>query len=249
MRVLPLSLAVLGTCAGLSALLAQTVEGLDLQAIKAGSAAMQADAQAFADHVKDRGDQFREEASQVREGGVSNMARIATADLPKGPNGAVDFDEIVKGANANANGTLKGEAPQFIVFASLSIPPQSLRALISDTARAGGVVVFRGFPNNSMRQFAGELGKIIQKQDDFANVGVDPRLFRAFNVTAVPTYVAVSSDFDLCAGFHCETKLPPHDRMTGNVTVQYALESFRDGRGAGAGVASVALANIERNRP
>jgi len=68
-------------------------------------------------------------------------------------------------------------------------------------------------------------------------------------VTAVPTYVAVSSDFDLCAGFHCETKLPPHDRMTGNVTVQYALESFRDGRGAGAGVASVALANIERNRP
>lgn len=249
MRILLLSIAALGTCAGLSALLAQTVEGLDLQAIKARSAAMEADAQAFAEHVKDRGDQFREEAAQVREGGMSNLARIATADLPKGPNGAVDFDEIVQGANANANGALKGEAPQFIVFASLSIPPQSLRALIADTARAGGVVVFRGFPNNAMRQFARELGKIIQKQDDFANVGVDPRLFRAFNVTAVPTYVAVASDFDLCAGFHCETKLPPHDRMTGNVAVQYALETFQSARGPGAAVASVALTNMARNRP
>jgi len=249
MRFVSLSVAALATCAGLSALLAQTVEGLDLQAIKARSAAMQADAQAFADHVKDRGDQFREEAVQVRDGGMSNMARISTADLPKGPGGAVDFDEIVKGANANASGALKGEAPQFIVFASLSIPPQSLRALISDTARAGGSVVFRGFPNNSMRQFAGELGKVIQKQDDFANIGVDPRLFRAFNVTAVPTYVAVSSDFDLCAGFHCETRLPPHDRMTGNVTVQYALETFKEGRGPGAAVAAVALGNIERSKP
>ncbi|MGC5189053.1 hypothetical protein ACPXBB_25990, partial [Escherichia coli] len=60
-------LAVLGA-AGVSALLAQTVDGVDVQAIKKRSTDLAAEAQAFVDQVKDRGDQFREEAAQVREG-------------------------------------------------------------------------------------------------------------------------------------------------------------------------------------
>src|SRR3546814_3727734 len=80
------------------------------------------------------------------------------------------------------------------------MPPKALRQLIQDTARAGGVVVFRGFPNNSLKAFSQALGKIVERQDDFANIGIDPRLFRTFDVQAVPTYIAVSSDFDLCAG-------------------------------------------------
>jgi conjugal transfer pilus assembly protein TrbC len=82
-----------------------------------------------------------------------------------------------------------------------------------------------------------------------ASIGIDPRLFRAFDVQAVPTYVAVSSDFDLCAGFSCQTKVPPYDRMTGNVTVEYALSSFVDGRGPGARVAAVGLSNLKKARP
>src|SRR3546814_5785758 len=80
---------------------------------------------------------------------------------------------------------------------------------------------------------------LFRSEDDFANIGIDPRLFRAFDVQAVPTYVAVSSDFDLCAGFSCRTKVPPHDRMIGNVTVEYALSSFAEGNGPGARVAAV----------
>ena len=60
------------------------------------------------------------------------------------------------------------EAPQLIAFASLSMPPKALRQLIEDTARAGGVVVFRGFPNNSMKEFSQALGKIVDREDDFA---------------------------------------------------------------------------------
>ena len=37
------------------------------------------------------------------------------------------------------------------------MPPQALRRLIADTAKAGGVVVFRGFPNNSMRAFSDSM--------------------------------------------------------------------------------------------
>ncbi len=239
--------ALLGI-AGVSALLAQTVDGIDIQGIKQRSADLQADAEAFVNQVKDRGDAFREDAGTVREAGLENMQRVAKSDLPKGPAGPVDFDEIVKGASSNLAAG-KGEAPQFIVFASLSMPPQSLKQLIGDTARAGGVVVFRGFPNNSMKEFAGRLGKIVDRQDDFANVGIDPRLFRAFDVQAVPTYVAVSTDFDLCAGFSCQTKVPPYDRLIGNVSVQYALEQFAEGNGPGARVAAVGLTNLRKAHP
>ncbi|MFD1104683.1 type-F conjugative transfer system pilin assembly protein TrbC [Sphingobium olei] len=231
--------------ASVTALLAQTVDGIDVQAIKQRSADLQADAEAFVNQVKDRGDAFREDAAQSRDAGMANMQRVATSELPKGPAGPVDFDEIVAGAASNVTAG-KGEAPQFIVFASLSMPPQSLRKLIADTARAGGVVVFRGFPNNSMKEFAGRLGKIVDQQNDFANVGIDPRLFRAFDVQAVPTYVAVSSDFDLCAGFSCQTKVPPYDRLVGNVSVEYALEQFADGNGPGARIAAVGLSNMRK---
>ncbi len=92
------------------------------------------------------------------------------------------------------------------------------------------------------------LTRVVNK-GQFASIGVDPRLFRAFQVQAVPTYVSVSSDFDLCAGFSCTTKVPPYDRMIGNVTVEYALSTFAEGNGPGARVAAVALSNMKRTNP
>ncbi|AIT82496.1 type-F conjugative transfer system pilin assembly protein TrbC [Novosphingobium pentaromativorans] len=248
MRRYLLVTATIIAVASVSALLAQTVDGIDIQAIKQRSADLQADAEAFVNQVKDRGSSFREDATSVHEGGTANMRQVSKTELPKGPAGPIDFDEIVQGASSNLEAG-KGEAPQFIVFASLSMPPQSLKKLITDTARAGGVVVFRGFPNNSMKQFASRLGKIVDRQDDFANVGIDPRLFRAFDVQAVPTYVAVSSDFNLCAGFSCRTVVPPYDRIVGNVTVEYALDSFVEGNGPGARVAAIGLANLRKALP
>lgn len=237
---------LLGT-AGISALLAQTVDGIDIQAIKRRAAGLEADAAAFVDHIKDRGDAFREDALAVQDGGTDNMRGVAASDLPTGPNGAIDFDAIVSGAATNLNGKA-GEAPQFIAFASLSMPPASLKQMVRDTAKAGGIVVFRGFPQNSMKAFSTELAKVVDDKD-FASIGIDPRLFRAFDVQAVPTYVAVSSDFDPCSGFRCTTAVPPYDRMTGNVTVRYALERFVEGNGPGARIAAVALGSLEHGRP
>jgi conjugal transfer pilus assembly protein TrbC len=245
MRLIYIVVSVAIASAGTAALLAQNVEGVDIEAIKARSAELQADAESFVEMVKDRGEAFREDAAQSREQGMDNMRRVAESDLPKGPAGPIDFDELVAGAAGNAS-LKSGEAPQLIAFASLSMPPQALKQMIRDTARAGGVVVFRGFPNNSMKEFTRRLGEVVEKEDQTANIGIDPRLFRAFDVQAVPTYVAVSSDFDLCAGFRCETPVPPHDRMVGNVTVDYALSSFVDGNGPGARIAAVGLANMRR---
>lgn len=243
-------LTILGIVAGLAggaALLAQTTDELDVQAIKARAEAMAADAEAFVTHVRDRGDVLREEATSAADGGMANMRRLSPADLPKGPDGTVDFDELVAGAVGNLDAP-RGQAPQFIAFASLSMPEDSLKRMIADVSRAGGVVVFRGFPDNSMKAFTSAIARIVEEEADYASIGIDPRLFRAFEVQAVPTYIAVSSDFDLCEGFRCKTSVPPSDRLTGNVTAEYALSSFADGGGPGARVAAVALGNLRKGR-
>src|SRR3546814_2846063 len=91
----------------MTALLAQTVDGIDVQAIKKRSADLQADAEAFVDQIKDRGDAFREEAVTVRDRGMENMRRVAATDLPEVHAGAVDFDEIVQGRSDVHNSALQ----------------------------------------------------------------------------------------------------------------------------------------------
>lgn len=223
----------------------QEVEGLDINAVQRRSAAMEEDAAKFAEHVRNRGEAFREDAVQMRDKAPQILTDLAKADIPGGPAGAFDFNEIIKGAGENA-ATARGQAPQVIAFVSLSMPPASLRQIIADVTKAGGIVVFRGFPNNSMKEFTARMSQVVKEGDQLSNVGIDPRLFRAFDIKAVPAYVAVASDFDLCSGFSCQDKLPPFDRLTGNVTARYALEQFADARGPGAAVSRIALTNLAK---
>ena len=175
------------------------------------------------------------------------MKGLEPATLAKGPKGPVDFDELVASAASNLKDN-RGTAPQFMVFVSLSMPEQALRQIINETSAAGGFVVFRGFPNNSGKQFIAAMSKVVEKDDQFASIGIDPRLFRAFNITAVPTYVAVSSDFSPCDGLACKTTPPPFDSISGNVTTSYVLQTFSDDNGPGALVARAALKNLRGAR-
>ncbi|WP_066282717.1 type-F conjugative transfer system pilin assembly protein TrbC [Sphingomonas sp. CCH9-F2] len=238
-----LAIASIGTgCA----VLAQTVEGLDLDAIRARSAKSEQDATALVNEVERRGDAFRKDAQTVQAVALEQMRTIDKASLPTGPAGAVDFDEMIHAASANLKEN-QGTAPQFMVFVSTSMPEQALKRIIADTSAAGGVVVFRGFPGNSGKAFIAALSRVVEKDQQFASIGIDPRLFRAFDVTAVPTMVVSSSDFTPCDGLTCKTTPPPFDRIEGNVTVRYALETFAGENGPGALVARTALANLGRN--
>jgi hypothetical protein len=105
-----------------------------VQAIKKRSADLAADAEAFVNHVKDRGDRSARRASVVREAGTENMRQVAAKDLPQGLMARSISMRSCSGAGGNAS-VKSGEAPQFIVFASLSMPPQSLKPLIRDTRR------------------------------------------------------------------------------------------------------------------
>jgi len=241
-------LRILTGIALVSAAVAQTVEGIDVSAIMTQTKAQMQDAEAFVTGVLDRGKPLEAEAQEVRTNGLAALATIKPEDLPKTAQGDVDFDALIAGAAANAEAP-EGSGPLFMVFASLSMPKEALTRLIADTSRAGGVVVFRGFPGNDAKAFVQGLKTVLSNPEQQAHIAIDPRLFRAFGVSAVPTYVAVSSDFELCSGLNCTSVVPAHDRLLGNVTLEYALESFADGRGPGAGIAAVALARFQKPKP
>ena len=97
-----LAIASIGTgCA----VLAQTVEGLDLDAIRARSAKSEQDATALVNEVERRGDAFRKDAQTVQAVALEQMRTIDKASLPRGPAGAVDFDEMIHAASANLRRT------------------------------------------------------------------------------------------------------------------------------------------------
>lgn len=227
-----------------TAVFAQSVDGFDPQAIEARAGEFKEDAQALFDYVTANEDEHREEAQTVVEQGYAQIEDLDVSGIAGG-DGPFNFDEMVAGAKAgmaNPRG-----APLFIAFASLSMPEESLSRMIEDTTKAGGVVVFRGFSADNPQAFIQGIRNVVD-QAGASNVAIDPRLFRSFQVDRVPTFVALSSDFEPCDQLDCVTAPPPHDRISGNVSVSYVLETFAQRNGPGAPVSRLALSNIRGTR-
>jgi len=222
---------------------AQTVQGLDVQASRARGDAQAREQAAFTREIAKRGREMTAQAADAARGATNNRYR-PDPHHRAGSNG-VDLDAMLAAADGAAKPS-KAAKPPFIAFASLSMPPASLKQLMLEVGGAGGVVVFRGFPNNSAKQFLAGVAQVVEKGQGLHGVGIDPRLFRAFDVDVVPTYIVASSDFQPCDGFHCQTELPPYDKLTGNVTPGYALDTIAGGNGPGAAVARVYLAALRK---
>ncbi len=82
--------------------------------------------------------------------------------------------------------------------------------MIADVTRAGGVVVLRGLTHGCGKghdRCARPRARSPASRS--RRLGIDPRLFRAFGIEAVPAYVVAASDFDLCDGFDCTTPCRP----------------------------------------
>lgn len=85
------------------------------------------------------------------------------------------------------------EAPgRVLIFASLSVPAETLRALLEQAHADDVVVIFRGVPHGATIQTAMKrLHALIPKDQPAPNVVIDPTEFRRYDVTVVPTLVLV----------------------------------------------------------
>ena len=243
-RKFAVALATLSLVGSVTAVFAQSMDGFDPTAIESRADEFKEDAQALFDYVTSNEEVHQEDAQAVVEQGYASIDDLDVSDIA-GNGGPVDFDEMIAGAKAN-RASPEG-APLFIAFASLSMPEEALSRMIEDTTKAGGVVVFRGFSAGNPQAFISGIRNVVD-QAGASNVAIDPRLFRSFGVDRVPTYVAVSSNFEPCDQLDCVTTPPAHDRISGNVSVGYVLETFVNANGPGAPVSRLALENLRSVR-
>ena len=126
-----------------------------------------------------------------------------------------------------------------MIFVSSSIPRASLKDLTIQAQKSGGVLVFRGLIGSlrNTQQFLGDIAK------ENVSAIIDPRLFDMFDVKVVPTFVVLSKLPKDCDSENCNFT-PLHDRITGNVTLHYALEEIANGDGVAQSTAALYLKKL-----
>ena len=188
MRLIPLLLGSLGVAlvalAIAMASAAQTAPNIDLAEVRARANVYAEDAAAFANSVPERGDALREIAADVRDEARTNRDRYAgrlatTADYADGDtiDATFNFDRLIVDASAAEKASF-GDAPRFVAFVSTSMPAASLKRIMADVSRAGGVVVFRGFPGNSAKRLVAALLNAVDADHAMNGVGIDPAVPR-----------------------------------------------------------------------
>ena len=130
------------------------------------------------------------------------------------------------------------------VFVSWSMPLELLRSYAIEAMWSGGTLVFKGIPpGRDLAKFVTEdLRGLVYGKGAAANISIDPRLFDAFGVKAVPTLVfsKVKSEFQ-CQGvnpipFKYGEKTLSYDscpvldansfhKMLGSVSTNYFLQT------------------------
>ena len=233
---------IFAVLAGTTVVVAQSTDGFDPRAVEARAGEYAQDAQELFDFVTNKVERHRDDAQVVVEEGFEAIEDLKVGEAGD-PGEPFDFDTMVAGAQS---GMTRAEgSPLFLAFASLSMPDEALSRMVAETTAAGGVVVFRGFPADNPQGFAQRIRSFLDERGA-SNVAIDPRLFRSFSIDRVPTYVALSTDFELCDQLDCVTAPPPHDRISGNISVAYVLERFVDADGPGAPVSRMALSKLQR---
>lgn len=133
----------------------------------------------------------------------------------------------------------KNHLDQLLIFVSSSIDQQSLKQYALNIRKIDGVLVFRGLIDNSFIK----TSKFVQSlTDQGAKAIIDPLLFSTFKVENVPQIILVANDHD-CKYQRCYST-PIHDRIAGNITIEYALQLFAKNNGATSKQAQNLLTNL-----
>jgi conjugal transfer pilus assembly protein TrbC len=207
----------------------------DLGALLQGAQARvdreQADMVEWATSLQHRGDPDAAQAAAVE---VASQAQVQ--------HGASMMDDpALRGASISPNAA--ADAGGVYVAVSLSMPPGALREFARDAHRAGARVVIRGLVDGS---FKATMVRIRQVFDDRSagGVAIDPQVFKAFDVTAVPTVIAARARVEPCGTLGCIPAAPAFDKISGNISLDAALKALEDEGTSGQAAARAARARL-----
>lgn len=111
--------------------------------------------------------------------------------------------------------------PNLQIFVSSSMSKSLLKDYAREASLYGGVLVFRGLPDGSMMKLL-KLVNDISHEDFPAAMQIDDQSFEHYAIDAVPAIIlSQGQDFGVISN-----SIPAHDKMSGNVSIEYALECF-----------------------
>ncbi len=112
------------------------------------------------------------------------------------------------------------------VAVSLTMPRESLKELVADAHKAHVQVVIQGPPHGSFKELFQQM-KDIFPAGEHSGIAMDPRVFRDFRVTEVPTFISAAEPIQNCdQGIDCDRPEPANDKIRGNVHLAYALKEI-----------------------
>ena len=209
--------------------------GADLQALLQAAQArvdrQQANMVEWATSLQHRGEADAAQAAAVE---AASQAQVQAGT-------AMMEDPALRGGRLTPRGS--ADIGGVYVAVSLSMPPEALRQLARDAHRAGARVVIRGLVDGS---FKATMLKVKEVFDDRSagGVAIDPQVFKAFEVSAVPTVIAARSPVEPCGTLGCTPTAPAFDKVSGNISLEAALKALAEEGATGQAAARAALARL-----
>lgn len=112
--------------------------------------------------------------------------------------------------------------PILQIFVSSSMPIGLLKSYAREAIRYNGVLVFRGLPGGSFHKLSGLVADISSDITGDVAMQIDDEAFKAFDIKSVPTIV-LSKPASI---FSEQVRGGSFDKISGNITIKYALEVF-----------------------
>lgn len=109
---------------------------------------------------------------------------------------------------------------QLMIFISSSMNKENIIQWSEDANRFGGTLILRGFIDNSLAKTA----DYIKSMSEYGvGVIIDPISYQKFLVSHVPTVVLLPDSHTCVEGCN---ETPLHDKISGNISLEYALREI-----------------------
>jgi len=120
--------------------------------------------------------------------------------------------------------------PQLYVFVSFSMPEVTLKRLLAQTSQIESSLILRGLIDDDMGKTKTRIAQLLEADENGhtrikGGFAIDPTLFERFDIQQVPTFVLTDTPATRCTDANC-TEVT-HARLSGDTTLEYALETMR----------------------
>jgi conjugal transfer pilus assembly protein TrbC len=191
---------------------------------------------------------------------VDALPALPAAPAPDLAEMASRYEQMRVGSAPGLAGAADRGASGLLVFVSLGMPVASLQALVADAEQAGALLILRGVKDGSLKVTKTAIHQLIGKRQ--VAWRIDPTMFKALQVQAVPTYVLMDPNQPPPAPCQDQGQgqgqgqedagqcgQPAHTRVAGDVTMRHALQAMAQGEPSVAAGAGRYLRRLERSRP